>query len=311
MKELTERIEKHEILLVDGAMGTMLLGRGLTPGDCPESLNLTRPGVLEAIAGLYLDAGADILETNTFGASPMKLSQYDLEDRTEEINEAAVRAVRGVVGERAFVAGCCGPSGRLLKPHGDTDPEVIYAGFRRQLECLIGAGVDAVIVETMMDLTEASIVVRAAKDVSPGIPVTATMTFDTTPRGSYTVMGVTVEQAAAGLREAGADAVGANCGHGIETMVAIAREFRSCIETPLIVQSNAGLPEVKDGVAVHGETPEFMADKANGLLDAGVSLIGGCCGTTPEHIRALRTMIDATTSLRPGPPVDTRRMDRT
>ncbi len=293
MKPLLERIAEGETLIADGAMGTMLLERGLSPGECPEALNLTRPEVLEEIAGLYLAAGADLLETNTFGASPIKLAQYHLAARMEEINRAAVGAVRQVAGARANVAACCGPSGRLLKPYGDAEPEDVYDSYVKQMECLVDAGVDCFCIETMTDLTEASLAVRAAKAVSPAVPVTATMTFDPTPKGFYTIMGVTIEQAAAGLQEAGADVVGSNCGNGIEHMIQIARAFRKSSDLPLIIQSNAGLPETRDGVSVYPETPEFMADKARELLDIGVSIIGGCCGTTPEHIRAIRQMVDS------------------
>jgi 5-methyltetrahydrofolate--homocysteine methyltransferase len=271
----------------------MLMERGLQLGECPEAINLARPEVLEEIAGLYLEAGADIIETNTFGASPAALSRYGLDDRVEAINEAAVRAVRSAVGQRAYVAACCGPSGRLLKPYGDADPEDLYAGYQRQLESLVTAGIDAIFVETMIDLAEAKLAVRAAKEVSPTIPVVATMTFDATPRGFFTVMGVSVEQAARGLREAGADAIGSNCGNGIDRMVEIAVAFRECSEMPLVIQSNAGLPIADGGAVVYPETPQFMAARGEDLLAAGVSIIGGCCGTTPEHTRAMRKVLDA------------------
>ena len=293
MEGLAERITGCELLLVDGAMGTMLMERGLRPGECPEAINLARPEVLQEIAGLYLEAGADIIETNTFGASPAALSRYGLDDRVEEINQAAVRAVRSAVGQRAYVAACCGPSGKLLKPYGDADPEDLYSGYRRQLESLVTAGVDAIFVETMIDLAEAKLAVRAAKEVSSTIPVVATMTFDATPRGFFTVMGVSVEQAVSGLREAGADAIGSNCGNGIEKMVEIAAAFRGCSKMPLVIQSNAGLPVADGGAVVYPETPEFMAARSKDLLAAGVSLIGGCCGTTPQHTRAMRAVIEA------------------
>ena len=293
MKRLLERLEQGEILVADGALGTMLLQRGLKPGECPESFNLARPEILEEIAGLYLDAGAEIIETNTFGANPLRLSQYDLEEKTEEINRNAVRAVRSAVGSRAYVAACCGPSGRILKPYGDTEPKEVYAGYLAQMECLIDAGIDCVCVETMIDLAEAKLLVRAAKEVSAAIPVTATMTFDATPRGFFTVMGVDTATAASGLAEAGADVVGSNCGNGIQKMIEIAKEFRKHSDLPLIIQSNAGLPKLQNGVPVYGETPEFMADRARELIAAGVSIIGGCCGTTPEHIRAIRKVVDS------------------
>ncbi|MHC4210850.1 MAG: homocysteine S-methyltransferase family protein [Planctomycetota bacterium] len=293
MDPLAERIENRECLLVDGAMGTMLFERGLESGACPEALNLARPELLEEIAALYLEAGADILEANTFGASPPALARYGLDERVEEINAAAVGAVRRAAGERAHIAASCGPSGRLLKPYGDADPEDLYAGFHRQVQSLVAAGVDAIFVETMIDLAEATLAVRAAKDVSPDTPVIATMTFDATPRGFYTVMGVNVEQAALGLREAGADALGSNCGNGIENMIEVARAFRACSDMPLAIQSNAGVPVAGSGALVYPETPRFMADRAVDLLAAGVTIIGGCCGTTPAHTKALRAMIDA------------------
>lgn len=279
--------------MVDGAMGTLLLERGLGPGEPPESITLSRPEVLEEVARLYVDAGADIVETNTFGASPLRLAHAGLDDRIEQLNREAVRAARSAAGDRAYVAASVGPSGALLQPMGDATPEQLYDGFRRQLEYLIGAGVDCVIVETMIDLTEAQLAVRAAKEMSPGTPVMATMTFDATPRGFYTIMGVSVEAAAAGLREAGADAVGSNCGTGIEEMIGVAKEFGRCTDPPMIIQPNAGLPQAEAGRVVYGDTPHYMAEKAGELLAMGVSVIGGCCGTTPEHIAAIRAMVDS------------------
>lgn len=287
MKDLLKRLKNGEIFIADGAMGTMLMACGLKPGDVPESFNLTQPEILEKIASLYLDAGAEIIQTNTFGATPLKLSFYSLDGKTEEINRNAVLAVRKVVGERAYISASCGPSGRLLKPYGDTEPEDVYSSFERQLKTLIHSGVDIICIETMTDLTEATLAIKAAKTVSPSTPVMATMTFDPTPRGFYTIMGINIEQAAKGLETAGADIIGSNCGNGIENMVKIAREFRAYSTLPLIIQSNAGLPEIKGNKTIYPETPEFMAEKAKELVSIGVSIIGGCCGTTPEHIRAL------------------------
>jgi 5-methyltetrahydrofolate--homocysteine methyltransferase len=292
VKPLLARLVAGDRLVGDGAMGTMLFQRGLEPGRPPESITLSRPAVLEEIARLYLDAGSDILQTNTFGGSPLKLALHGLEAETEAINREAVRAVRRVAGDRGYVVASVGPSGRLLEPYGDVSAAAVYDSFRRQLAALCAAGVDGVIVETMTDLAEAQLAVRAAKDVSPGIPVLATMTFDATPRGFFTIMGVSVAAAAAGLLEAGADAVGSNCGSGIEQMVAIAREFRRHTAAPLVIQANAGLPRSVDGRTVYDETPAFFAEQARGLAEPGVSVIGGCCGTTPDHIAALRAMVD-------------------
>jgi 5-methyltetrahydrofolate--homocysteine methyltransferase len=197
-----------------------------------------------------------------------------------------------VAGDKAFVSASCGPSGKLLVPYGDTEPDVIFESFRRQLEAAVEAGVDVVCVETMTDLAEASLAIKAARSVSSTVPIMATMTFDPGPRGYFTVMGVSVEAAAKGLEEAGADIVGSNCGNGIEKMVEIAGELKRFTKLPILIQSNAGMPELRDGVPVYPESPEFMAEKAKALVDMGVAVIGGCCGTTPEHIRALRAMVD-------------------
>ena len=292
MRPLLARLVAGERLVCDGAMGTMLFQRGLEPGRPPESITLSRPAVLEGIARLYLDAGSDILQTNTFGGSPLRLALHGLDDETEAINREAVRAVRRVAGDRAYVAASCGPSGRLLEPYGDVSAAAVYDSFRRQMEALIGAAPDCVIVETMTDLAEATLAVRAAKHVSPAFPVLATMTFDPTPRGYFTIMGVSIAAAAAGLAEAGADAVGSNCGNGIEQLVAIAREFRRHTALPLVIQANAGLPRTVDGRLVYDETPAFFAEQARELAAMGVSVIGGCCGTTPDHIAAVRAMVD-------------------
>ena len=293
MRPLRERLAAGELLVGDGALGTMLFERGLAPGEPPESLTLTRPDVPEEIARLYLDAGADLLETNTFGGSPLKLALHGLEAETEAVNREAVRAVRRVAEGRAYVTGSCGPSGRLLEPYGDTSPDVIYASFLRQMEALIAEGVDCVCIETMTDLAEAALAIRAAKVVSPEIPVLATMTFDPTSRGYYTIMGVSIAAAAAGLQDAGADAIGSNCGNGVVHMSAIARELRRLSRLPLVIQPNAGLPRAIEGRTVYDETPAFLADQARELVAIGVSIIGGCCGTTPEHVRALRAIVDA------------------
>ncbi|MBN2362276.1 MAG: homocysteine S-methyltransferase family protein [Deltaproteobacteria bacterium] len=292
MRPLLERLAAGEVVVSDGALGTMLMERGLQPGACPERFNLDHPAALEAIARLYLEAGAEIVQTNTFGGSPLKLAQYGLDDRAEEINAAAVAAVRRAVGDRAYVSASIGPSGRLLQPYGDATPDQVGASFERQLRALAHAGVDLFCIETMTDLAEAQLAVRAAKALAPATPVLASMTFDHTPRGFFTIMGTTPAQAAAGLLAAGADAVGSNCGNGVERMVEIARAMRAATARPLLIQANAGLPLLQGGAAVYPETPEFMAGQVAALLDAGVQIVGGCCGTTPAHIAAIRAAVD-------------------
>jgi len=292
MTQLLERLASGEVLVADGAIGTMLMARGLEPGQPPESFNLIRTDVLENVAREYLEAGADIIQTNTFGATRLKLEPYALAGKVEEINRNAVQAVKKAVAGAAYVYGSCGPTGQFPKPYGEVTLDEMYDAFREQIDTLCSAGVDLVCVETMSDLNEAICAIKAAKDVA-AVPVMATMTFNHTPKGFYTIMGVTIEQAAKALQDAGVDIVGSNCGNGIEKMVAIAREFRQHTRLPVAIQANAGIPELIDDQAVYPETPDFMAERTGELLSLGVSIIGGCCGTTPAHIRALRKAVDS------------------
>jgi 5-methyltetrahydrofolate--homocysteine methyltransferase len=287
-----DRLAAGKVLLADGAIGSLLLGSGLPPGAAPESLNLSRPEVLEEIARRYREAGAEIVQANTFGASPLKLSHYGLQQQTAAINEAGVAAVRRAVGEAAWVSASCGPSGKILKPFGDTDAERMYESFLEQMQAVIGAGADIVCIETMSDVNEARLALRAARSVSASIPVMASMTFEATPRGFFTIMGVSIARACRELEEAGADLVGSNCGNGSDQMVAIAGEFKKHSRLPLVIQPNAGVPELRHGQVHYPETPEFMAALAGAWLAAGVAVIGGCCGTTPDHTRAMRRSLD-------------------
>jgi 5-methyltetrahydrofolate--homocysteine methyltransferase len=293
MEPILTLISKGKRLVADGAIGSLLMERAgdMIKGACPEALNLSKPEILTEIAKLYLDAGAQIIQTNTFGGSPLKLADSRLDGDITAINEAAVTAVKQVTGDSAYVSASCGPSGKMFKPFGSVSHEEMFDNFIRQIEVLVGAGADIICVETMTDIEEAKIAVRAAREISSSIPVIATMTFDEKPRGFYTMMGVSIEQAARELEQAGADIVGSNCGNGIEKMILIAREFRKQTSLPLIIQSNAGLPVQGPAGIEYPETPEFMAEKSRELIDAGVSIIGGCCGTTPEHIRHIAKVV--------------------
>ncbi len=292
MRSFRERIGAGETLCGDGAWGTQLMARGLSPADSFEELNLTRPAVLAEIAALYLEAGADLITTNTFGGSPLNLATHDLAEKTEEINRAAVRSIQPEVEGRALISASVGPTGKILTPYGDTEPGVVAEGFSRQTGALIEAGADLICIETMMDLEEARLAVTAARRCSTTIPIVATMTFNATPRGFFTTMGTTVQEACSVLVEAGADLVGSNCGNGITTMVELAREFATHATEPVVIQSNAGLPEDLGGELHYPESPEFMAERIGELMDLGVVIIGGCCGTGPDHIRAIRAAID-------------------
>jgi 5-methyltetrahydrofolate--homocysteine methyltransferase len=294
MKTILERIQDGEVLLGDGAMGSLLMAMAgdIIKGKCPEVVNLSRPEILEQVAKLYFEAGADIIETNTFGGSPLKLADYKLEDKMAEINKTAVLAARKIVAGKAYIAASVGPSGKLLKPYGPISEEEMYDNFSRQVKVLIDHEVDALCIETMIDIKEAVLAIKAARDISKTIPIMSTMTYNPSPRGFFTVMGVTVEKAAQEAETAGANIIGSNCGSGIENMIAIAREYRKHTKLPLLIQANAGLPELKDDKPVYPESPDFMAAKIKDLIDAGVVIIGGCCGTTPDHIKAFRRAID-------------------
>jgi 5-methyltetrahydrofolate--homocysteine methyltransferase len=296
MKPILERLKAGEVLVSDGAMGTMLFQRGLKPGECPELFNITHPEIAQEIASLYFKAGADIVQTNTFGGSRLKLSNYQLEAKTKEINQKAVEAVKKAVNTKAYISGTCGPSGEMLKPYGNVEKETVYNSFLEQISALIESVVDLICIETMTDLQEATLAIKAAKSISPVIPVMATMTFDKIPKGFYTIMGISIEKAVEGLTGSGADIIGSNCGHGIDNMIEIAKLIKKISDRPIIIQSNAGLPENKGNELVYPESPSYFAEKTVELIEAGVSIIGGCCGTTPEHIMAIRKVVNSTLS---------------
>ena len=292
MRTLSERLKSGDVIVGDGAWGTMIMQRGLRHGEAPEAVNLSNPGILEEIAALYLEAGAEIITTNTFGASSLRLQPFSLDGQAEEINRKGVEIIRKAVGERAYVSASVGPTGKLIAPYGKAQPDEVYASFQGQMSALLSAEPDLICVETMTDLQEAVLAVKAARALSATIPVMATMTFDEKPRGFFTIMGVSVEKAAKALEAAGASVVGSNCSNGIEKMIKIAAAFKQHTSLPIAIQANAGLPLMRDGQTVYPETPAFMAEKIVELLEIGVQVIGGCCGTTPEHIRALRKAVD-------------------
>lgn len=294
-RTLLERLAAGEVLVGDGAIGTMLMARGLPAGEPPERFNLTHPHIVEEVGRLYREAGADLLTTNTFGGSPARLADSDLEADLERLTRAAVRAAIRAAGGRALVSGSIGPCGLVLQPYGDADPGLVREGFLRQARALATSGADLFCVETMTDLAEACLAVDAAREAAPDLPVIATMTFERTRRGFFTVMGNSIVDAVRTLETRGATMIGSNCGNGMDAMVAIARECSRIATRPIAIQSNAGLPIAEGDGLRYPETPEAFAAAVSDLLACGVRLLGGCCGTTPAHVRALRAAVDAAT----------------
>ncbi len=285
MAKLHDLLRQERTLILDGSWGTALSQRGCSKG-CPELWNDQYPDAIRQLVRDYEQAGSDIILTNSFGGSPFKLAGYGLEDRTEELNGKAARLSREAASDKVAIMASVGPTGVFLEPIGPVTEAEMRAAFRRQIAALLRGGVDGIVIETMSALEEALCAVQAAKD--EGVEaVTVTMTFERKKKGMVTMMGVEAAHAAEALTEAGCTAVGANCGSGIEDMVEVIKEMRKTVSTPLWAKPNAGLPEVRDGETVFPESPEEMAGKYRQLIEAGARFIGGCCGTTPEHIRRL------------------------
>lgn len=294
MNSFLLKLSEEKVLVSDGAIGSLLFEKGLKSGDSPERVNLKNPEILTDIAKLYVNAGADIIQTNTFGASPIKLSDYDLENRMKEINQTAVDAVNQAVSSNVFISGSVGPTGKMLLPYGELEPFALEDNYEKQIKVLVDSGVNLICIETMTDLNEAIIAVKSARKVSKSIPIIATMTFDVLPQGCMTIMGNSVQDGCIKLEEAGANIVGSNCGNGTNNMIKIAKEFVANTNLPIMIQSNAGMPNVQDDKVTYRETPEQFAVFTQELFDLGISIIGGCCGTTPNHIKAIRKTIDDT-----------------
>jgi 5-methyltetrahydrofolate--homocysteine methyltransferase len=280
---------RERVLVLDGAMGTMLQERGLKPGQSPEELNLTAPEIVAGVHAAYLDAGADILVTNTFGGSSEKLSHYGLADRLVEINRRAVEIARGVAGEKAYVAGSIGPTGRFVEPVGDLSFDRTAYIFREQAKALIDAGCDLITLETFLDIKEIRAAVIAIRELSAEIPILAMLTFEEKGRS---VLGSPPEAAAITLEAVGASVIGSNCGLGVEGIYEILQAMRSVTTLPLICQANAGLPVLREGKTIFPGTPDEMAAYHDRLIGLGVRIIGGCCGTTPLHICAMQKALE-------------------
>lgn len=290
MNKFTKLLDSRKVLISDGAWGTQLFTKGLKSGECPESWNLYHPEKVEEIAKSYLDAGADLISTNTFGANKFKLDQYGLGDKLEEICSQGAKISIGAVDKDQIVIGSIGPTGKFLVM-GDVTTEELYDSFKSQAIFLQSGGADAVCIETFYDLDEAQQAITAVKE-NTDLEVICTFTFDKTENGYRTLMGINPKQMAEKLIICGADVIGANCGRGFLDMIEIIKDIRSVSQLiPVMVQPNAGLPELIEDKLVYKETPEFIKSIIPALIEAGANIIGGCCGTTPEHIKVISEVV--------------------
>jgi 5-methyltetrahydrofolate--homocysteine methyltransferase len=284
---------KTRTLVSDGAMGTMLQKYGLVAGECPEEWNLSHPDVIQSIHQQYFTAGADLVETNTFGGNRFRLGFHGHADKVNEWNLRAAELACSVRPSEKFVAGSVGPTGEMLEPSGTATFKQLVDAFQEQIAALQAGGVDLFIIETMADLHEAQAALLAAKTIAPAIPVAVTMTFEKGSAGFRTLMGNSPADMIASLTAEGADLIGANCGFGMEEMIGIMTEFRSLCTVPLLAQANAGLPKWDGQKNIYTETPAQRGQAVLKLLVLNVNIIGGCCGTTPEHIQAIRRAVDS------------------
>jgi len=291
MKKIIEALRNSGPLVSDGAWGTLLHENGLGPGVCPESWNIDHPDKVFNIARNYVKAGADMILTNSFGGNKFKLRNYGLDDKIYELNKAAAELSKKAAGNEIFVLGSVGPTGIILMM-GEASRDEMYEAFKSQVVALADGGADAILIETMSDLEEAGIAIEASKE-NTSLEIICTMTFTKTVQNEYrTIMGVSVEESVEELINRGADIIGANCGNGTAGMIEIVKQIRTVNhEIPVLIHANAGMPIYQDGKTVFPETPEVMASQVRALLDAGANIVGGCCGTTPEHIRRIAEIV--------------------
>jgi 5-methyltetrahydrofolate--homocysteine methyltransferase len=289
---LNELLQKP-LVVGDGAMGTALMERGLPAGQAGETWNLERPEVVEEIHGGYLEAGADYVLTNTFGGNALSLARHGLDARTEEINRAAARIARRAAGADRLVLGDVGPTGELLEPYGDLSAEEAREAFGRQIGALAEGGVDAVVFETFESASELRTALEAAREPRD-LPLIASMTFRPRAEGQYrNMMGEEPQVVAALGREFGCAVVGTNCGQGIQTMPSLVRQIAEATELPVICQPNAGLPKLVHGQTMYEEAPAVFEQYVPQVYEAGARIIGGCDGTTPEHIAVIRRFAES------------------
>jgi methionine synthase I (cobalamin-dependent) len=279
-------LAQTKTIVFDGAMGTMLLAAGLKSGDIPEMWNIEKPEVVQSVHQQYYTAGVDVVHTNTFGATDLKLHQKGLSDQMEAINSAAVKLAKGVCPENGFVAGDLGPTGKMLRPLGDASIDELIETFYRQASILLEGGADLISIETMFSLDEAVAAVKGAKKAG-GRPIVAAMTFNKTPNGFFTIMGEDVEQCVSAFEKEGVDVIGSNCNLGSKDMIDLANVLRQRTEKPILLQPNAGKPIQRQGVTIYEQPAESFAADIKKIVQSGANMVGGCCGTNAEFMQAI------------------------
>jgi len=290
MHKLISELQDRGPVVTDGAWGTQLQSRGLPQGHSPDEWNLSHPDQVEEVAQAYVAAGSQVVLTNTFQANRLALTGHGLGDQTEAVNRAGVEISRRASDGRALVFASIGPTGKMLLA-GETTEEELSSVYAEQVEALVSAGPDALIIETMSDLEEAKLALGAAKETT--LPVIVSMVFDSGKDQDRTMMGVTPEKVVEELLASGADVIGANCGQGPATYVDICRRMRDTCELPIWIKPNAGLPRIDGDQVVYDTTPAEFADYGPALVQAGALFVGGCCGTTPEFIFAVKERIQS------------------
>jgi methionine synthase I (cobalamin-dependent) len=290
MKPDFRRRVRRGLVLYDGGMGTMLFAAGLLDGESPEPWNWERPDVVGAVYRAYYEAGSDVVQTNTFGGTPIKLAEVGLADRTYDANVLAAKALRAICPEGRYAAGDVGPIGKFMKPMGEFTREEFDGAFEAQVRGLVDGGVDLISIETMYSLDEALCALRAAKKLCD-LPVVVGMTFDRNPRGFFTLMGETVPHCLKVLEDHGADVVGSNCTHGSPVFIELARLIRDSTRLPVIIQPNRGKPVLENQAMAYKQTAAEFVEDVKTIASLGVDIVGGCCGTTPEFIAGLQAAL--------------------
>lgn len=289
MNNFLTRLQKSKIIIGDGAMGTQLQNSGLKSGEASEKWNLKEQEKISKIHKEYIKAGAELIETNTFGGNYIRLKEYGLADKMEEINKKAVEIARkaaSAVGKDIYIAGSVGPSGKLMQPYGTLSSSEVYNSYKKQISILVENKVDVILIETLTDLSEMEEAVKAVNEFS--IPVMAQMNFT---ESGKTVMGNTIQETVALLEDYDVDVIGTNCTPGVEKTIPIIKEYDRETSKPLSVFPNAGKPQMEDGEVHYPETPSDFIDSLDDLLENNVKIFGGCCGTTPEFIAAIKNKL--------------------